>query len=53
MPAEDLSLIANFDMAVFTLTLIANPEVGGTVRGLLEKYAGDIFYIIANPNIVW
>ena len=33
MPAEDLILIANFEMTGYNLTLIDNPEEGGTVIG--------------------
>ena len=53
MPAEDLTLIANFDLSVYTLTLLANPEEGGTVFGSGIYNAGDSVNISAIPNLVW
>ena len=53
MPAEDLTLVANFEMADYTLTLLANPEEGGTVIGSGIYNAGDTINIIAIPNSGW
>ena len=33
MPAEDVALVAVFEINVFTLTVVANPAAGGTVTG--------------------
>ncbi len=53
MPAEDLALIANFEMTGYILTLVANPEEGGTVMGSGIYNAGDIVNISAIPNTGW
>ena len=53
MPAEDLTLIANFEITVYTLVLVANPEEGGIVIGSGIYNAGDTVNISAIPNTVW
>ena len=53
MPAEDIILIANFEMTGYTLMLVANPEEGGTVIGSGIYNAGDTVYISAIPNTDW
>ena len=53
MPAEDINLIANFEMTGYTMTLIANPEDGGTVIGSGTYNAGDSVKISAIPNTGW
>ena len=50
MPAEDLKLIANFEMAEYTMKLVANPEEGGTVIGSGIYNAGDSVNKRAIPN---
>ena len=53
MPAEDLILIANFELTGYSLTLLANPEEGGTVIGSGIYNAGDTVNISAIPNTGW
>ena len=53
MPSEDLTLIANFDMTVYTLTLVANPEEGGTVIGAGTYNSVETANISAIPNTGW
>ncbi|MGB4206057.1 MAG: InlB B-repeat-containing protein, partial [Bacteroidales bacterium] len=53
MPAEDLTLVANFEMTGYILTLVANPEEGGTVLGSGIYNVGDTVNIIAIPNLGW
>lgn len=51
MPGEDLTLTANFtEIPTYTLTLIANPEEGGTVEGAGEYEANEYVNINAVPN---
>ncbi len=51
MPDEDLILTANFEeIPVYELTLIANPETGGTPDGEGSFFAGTSVTITANPN---
>ena len=49
----DLTLIANFEMIDYTLTLIASPEEGGTVTGAGVYNAGDEVDVDAIPNEGW
>ncbi len=57
MPAEDISLTANFEELppppVYNLTLIANPAEGGTVHGEGKYGEGDEVSITATPNEGW
>ena len=53
MLAEDIILIANFEMADYTLPLFANPEEGGTFIGSGTYNAGDTVKIRAIPNTGW
>ncbi|MDR4988423.1 MAG: MBG domain-containing protein [Bacteroidales bacterium] len=53
MPAQDLTLIANFEMIDYVLTLIANPEEGGTVTGAGVYNFGDEVEVDAIPNEGW
>ena len=53
MPAEDLTLIANFEMAGYILTLDSNPEEGGTVVGSGTYNDGDSVNISAITNTGW
>ncbi|NLN95123.1 MAG: T9SS type A sorting domain-containing protein, partial [Bacteroidales bacterium] len=50
MPAEDLTLIANFEMADYTLMLVSNPEEGGIVLGAGTYNFGDQVNIYSFPN---
>ena len=52
-PTEDLTLITNFEKTGYILTLISNPEEGGTVVGSGTYNAGDSVNISAIPNIGW
>ncbi len=49
MPAADVTLTANFDPPLFTLTLNAEPEEGGTVEGAGEYPEGEEVTITASP----
>ena len=53
MPAEDLTLIANFEMTGYIFTLVANPEEGGTVIGSGTYIVGFIFIKSSSPNPGW
>jgi len=53
MPAEDVTLTANFELLQFTLTLIANPEEGGDVTGAGVYNYGDDANVDAIPNAGW
>ncbi|TVQ16906.1 MAG: T9SS C-terminal target domain-containing protein [Bacteroidetes bacterium] len=53
MPAEDYSLTAHFELLApetYTLTLVAEPETGGTVAGGGEYEAGQEVTLTAVPN---
>lgn len=53
MPAADLTLIANFEMIDYILTLVAEPEEGGEVTGEGVYNVGDQVEIEAFPNEGW
>ena len=53
MPAEDLTLIANFAMSDYTLTLLAQPAEGGTVTGGGVYNFGNQVEVDAIPNEGW
>ncbi len=56
MPAGNVTLTANFQMIDYTLTLIANPEAGGTVEDVTDDAPyniGDIIEIKAEPSEGW
>jgi hypothetical protein len=53
MPSSDLTLTANFEMIDYTLTLVANPEAGGTVTGAGIYNFGDQVPVDAVPNEGW
>ncbi len=53
MPAADLTLVANFEMVDYTLTLIANPAEGGVVTGAGVYNFGDEVAVDAIPNEGW
>ncbi len=53
MPAESVTLVANFEMdptVKYTLTLVADPLVGGTVNGSGLYEAGEVVSITAIPS---
>jgi uncharacterized repeat protein (TIGR02543 family) len=52
MPAEDVTLTANFEEVItyYTLTLVAEPTEGGTVTGGGEYEAGASVTVTAEPN---
>ena len=50
IPADDLTLIANFTMIDYTLTLVANPTDGGVVTGAGVYNFGDQVDVDAIPN---
>lgn len=47
--SADLTLIANFELVDYTLTLVANPEEGGTVTGAGVYNFGDVVSVDAVP----
>lgn len=52
MPAEDVIISAIFleeDVPLYTLSLVANPEIGGTVSGAGDFAEGDLVTIVAAP----
>ncbi len=49
----DLTIIANFEMIDYTLTLIANPAAGGVVTGGGVYNFGDMVDVDAIPNEGW
>ena len=53
MPSSDLTLTANFAMIDYTLTLVANPEAGGTVTGAGVYNFGDQVTITGTQNTGW
>ncbi len=56
MPAEDISLTANFEEIppeLFTLALFADPEEGGNVHGEGHYEQGEELDISAKPNEGW
>ena len=50
MPAQDLSLTANFEMEEYTLSLLVAPEGSGEVSGAGSYNMGDMVVINATPN---
>jgi len=50
MPAEDLTLTANFELADYTLSLFAEPEEGGEVSGEGTYQMGDEVTVLASAN---
>ncbi len=53
MPAEDITMIANFELKSYLLTLLVNPENAGTVIGSGDYFPDDIANISATPNEGW
>ncbi len=56
MPADDVTLTANFQMIDYTLTLTPDPAIGGTVEDLTDDApynVGDEVNIKAEPNPGW
>jgi len=53
MPASDVTLFANFAMTDYTLTLTAQPGVGGTATGAGIYNFGDQVEVDAIPNEGW
>ena len=52
MPAQDVTLTANFEIIppTYTLTLVANPTEGGVVTGGGDFEEGDEIPLLAMPN---
>ena len=53
MPTEDLTLIANFEMTGYSLTLLSIPEEGGIVVGSGTYNSGDTVNISSISNTGW
>ena len=50
MPAGNVTLIANFELTTYELTLLASPPGGGTVIGAGNYVAGEIVTVSAIAN---
>jgi uncharacterized protein (TIGR02145 family)/uncharacterized repeat protein (TIGR02543 family) len=53
MPADDITLTANFEMIDYALTLVANPTEGGSVTGGGDYNLGDVIQVDAVANTGW
>jgi uncharacterized repeat protein (TIGR02543 family) len=53
MPSSDVTLTANFNQVQFLLTLVANPEAGGTVDGGGLYTLDEAVTATATPNEGW
>ena len=48
--SESGTYVANFNQNSYTVTVVANPEVGGTVTGSGTFYHGEVTTLTASPN---
>lgn len=53
MPAENVSLVANFGLNSYMVQLQANPSQGGIVTGSGAYFFGQIVQVQAIPNTGW
>jgi len=53
MPAQNITLVANFEMLKYILTLVTVPEEGGIVTGSGEYNVGEMIQLNATPNADW